>query len=87
MSLKKTGPEHSTMKIDHLPPSSKLIWKVLSSGQDLTQKELINATLLPPRTARYAIARLREEGLLIERFSFKDSRQVIYSVKEKEVIR
>jgi len=77
----KSGIEQGTDKLGRLPPSSKLVWKVLSTGHDLTQKEIINATLLPPRTTRYAISRLREEGLLIERFSFKDARQIIYSVK------
>ncbi|MBC7110590.1 MAG: winged helix-turn-helix transcriptional regulator [Archaeoglobi archaeon] len=44
----------------------------------MTQKDLINETSLSPRTVRHAIQRLKEKGLIIEKFYFKDARQRLY---------
>jgi transcription initiation factor IIE alpha subunit len=63
-----------------LPPSAKLVYKVLESGCFLTQKDIINKTYLPARTVRYALSRLREENLLLERFYFQDARQSLYGL-------
>jgi transcription initiation factor IIE alpha subunit len=71
-----------------LPPSAKLIIKVLESGNLLTQKEIINKTYLPARTVRYALSRLRNENILQERFCFQDARQSLYGLnaQAREVI-
>ncbi len=61
-----------------MPPSAKLVYKVLESGGLFTQKDIIEKTYLPPRTVRYALNRLREEHVLQERFYFKDARQSLY---------
>jgi transcription initiation factor IIE alpha subunit len=63
-----------------LPPSAKLIIKVLESGSLLTQKEIINKTYLQARTVRYALSRLRNENILQERFCFQDARQSLYGL-------
>jgi transcription initiation factor IIE alpha subunit len=63
-----------------LPPSARLIIKVLESGSLLTQKEIINKTYLPARTVRYALSRLRNENILQERFCFQDARQSLYGL-------
>ena len=63
-----------------LPPSAKLVAKVLEYNGTLTQSELAEETLLPPRTVRYAISRLDEEGIVESRFSFSDARKRIYSL-------
>jgi transcription initiation factor IIE alpha subunit len=67
-------------KIEHLPPSAKLVYKVLESSGLLTQKDIIEKTYLPPRTVRYALNRLRDENILQERFYFKDARQSLYGL-------
>jgi transcription initiation factor IIE alpha subunit len=64
----------------HLPPSAKLVLKVLESGSLLTQKDIVNRTYLPARTVRYALNRLKEEKLLLERFYFQDARQSLYGL-------
>nr|WP_292347262.1 winged helix-turn-helix transcriptional regulator [Methanoregula sp. PtaB.Bin085] len=64
----------------HLPPSAKLVYKVLESGDQLTQKDLIRETSLPSRTVRYALNRLKEEKFLIERHYFVDARQSLYGL-------
>ena len=68
------------MNLDRLPPSAKLVVKVLESGSLLTQKEIINRTYLPARTVRYALSRLKEENLLSKRFYFPDARQSLYGL-------
>lgn len=63
-----------------LPPSAKLVAKVLEYRGTLTQSELAEETLLPPRTVRYALTRLDEEDVVESRFSFTDARKRIYSL-------
>ncbi len=58
------------------------MYKVLESGDRLTQKDIIEKTRLPPRTVRYAIRRLKTNGLLKERISFMDARQSLYSIAD-----
>jgi transcription initiation factor IIE alpha subunit len=63
-----------------LPPSAKLVYKVLETSGLITQKEIIEKTYLPPRTVRYALNRLRDENILKERFYFRDARQSLYGL-------
>ena len=63
-----------------LPPSAKLVAKVLDYNETLTQSELADETLLPPRTVRYALNRLEEADVVDSRFSFSDARKRIYSL-------
>ena len=63
-----------------LPPSAKLVAKVLDYNDTLTQSQLAEETLLPPRTVRYALSRLEEEGVIDARFSFTDARRRLYSL-------
>lgn len=63
-----------------LPPSAKLVAKVLDYNDTLTQSELAKETLLPPRTVRYALNRLEDAGVVDSRFSFSDARKRIYSL-------
>lgn len=63
-----------------LPPSAKLVAKVLDYDDGLTQTELAEETLLPPRTVRYALSRLEEVGAVDSRFSFSDARKRLYTL-------
>jgi len=56
------------------------VYKVLESGGQLTQKDLIRETSLPSRTVRYALNRLKEEKFLVERHYFIDARQSLYGL-------
>ncbi len=64
------------------------MYKVLETGSQLTQKELIRETALPSRTVRYALNRLKDENILIERHYFVDARQSLYglSLQKEEVV-
>jgi transcription initiation factor IIE alpha subunit len=63
-----------------LPPSAKLVFKVLESSGFITQKDIAKQTYLPARTVRYALNRLKEEKVLQERFYFQDARQSLYGL-------
>ena len=63
-----------------LPPSAKLVAKTLEYNERLTQSQLADETLLPPRTVRYALNRLEEVGVVDSRFSFSDARKRLYTL-------
>jgi predicted transcriptional regulator len=66
----------------HLPPSSKAVLSLLEGGDPMTHKELVRMTNISPRTVRYAIRKLKEAQLIIEKFNFRDARQTIYQRKQ-----
>ncbi|MHA2058597.1 MAG: hypothetical protein ACW979_13310, partial [Candidatus Thorarchaeota archaeon] len=66
-----------------LPPSAKLVFKVLEYQGQLSQKEIIEETMLPSRTVRYALSLLMSEGLVSKKLSLRDSRQGLYNVTNK----
>ncbi|MFD1597471.1 MarR family transcriptional regulator [Halobellus rarus] len=75
--------EESTDRWDpvrEMPPSAKLVAKVLDYNETLTQSQLAEETLLPPRTVRYAISRLEDAGVVDSRFSFTDARKRLYTL-------
>ena len=63
-----------------LPPSAKLVAKVLEYEDTLSQTELAEETLLPPRTVRYAVSELEDVGAVESRFSFTDARKRLYTL-------
>ena len=65
-------------RLRELPPSAKLIAKVLEGDEPLSQDELAEESLLPDRTVRYALNRLEESELIGSRYSFKDARKQVY---------
>jgi len=70
--------------VEELPPSAKLVAKVLEYNDTLTQKQLAEETLLPARTVRYALSRLEEQGVVTSRFSFSDARKRLYTLTIEE---
>ena len=65
-------------RLRELPPSAKLVAKVLEGEAPLSQGQLADESLLPDRTVRYALNRLEECGLVGSRYSFKDARKQVY---------
>jgi len=63
-----------------LPPSAKLVAKVLEYNDTMTQQQIADETLLPARTVRYALNRLDEANVIDSRFSFSDARKRLYSL-------
>jgi DNA-binding MarR family transcriptional regulator len=69
-------------KIDELPPSAKLVFKVLEYNRQMTQKEIAEETRLSVRTVRYALNRLTEEGIVEQVPCLSDGRQTLYDLNE-----
>ncbi|MBP2251570.1 DNA-binding MarR family transcriptional regulator [Halarchaeum solikamskense] len=65
-------------RLRDLPPSAKLVAKVLETEEPLSQGQLAEESLLPDRTVRYALNRLDEAGLVDSRYSFRDARKQVY---------
>ncbi|MBB6645817.1 winged helix-turn-helix transcriptional regulator [Halobellus ruber] len=67
-------------QVREMPPSAKLVAKVLDYNDTLTQSQLAEETLLPPRTVRYALTRLEDADVVNSRFSFTDARKRLYTL-------
>lgn len=83
MSVSDLQTESSTVGWDavaDLPPSAKLVAKVLQYNDRLTQSQLASETMLPARTVRYALTRLEDAGAVESRFSFTDARKRVYAL-------
>ena len=65
-------------RLSDLPPSAKLVAKVLETDAPLSQGRLVEESLLPDRTVRYALNRLDEAGLVRSRHSVADARKQVY---------
>jgi len=65
-------------RLRELPPSAKLVSKVLETDSPLSQGQLAEESLLPDRTVRYALNRLEAEELVNSRYSFQDARKQVY---------
>ena len=68
-------------RLRELPPSAKLVAKVLEGESPLSQGQLADESLLPDRTVRYALNRLEESDLVDSRYSFRDARKQVYFLR------
>ena len=69
-------------RLRELPPSAKLVAKVLEGASPLSQGQLAEESLLPDRTVRYALNRLEDEELIGSRYSFNDARKQVYFLED-----
>ncbi|ADX83968.1 winged helix-turn-helix transcriptional regulator [Saccharolobus islandicus] len=68
--------------MERLPPSAKLVLKVILEKKVIRFKELQEQTKLPTRTLRYALRVLREKGLIKTLPCLDDARERMYSLYE-----
>lgn len=78
--LKKRTLKTNLDKLKNMPASAKLIYKILTHEGNMTQKDLISASLLPDRTVRYALNILLKNSLITSQPHFTDARQTVYGV-------
>ena len=57
------------------------ILKTLEYEGAMTQKDLINKTMLPERTIRLSLSHLLNRGYVKKKISLRDARQKIYELK------
>jgi predicted transcriptional regulator len=67
-----------------LPPSSRKVLQILDTGGAMTHKDLVMKSRLAPRTVRYALKKLKERQMIIEKFNFRDARQIIYQNRPRQ---
>lgn len=72
--------------LEDLPPSAKLVFKVLEYNGSLTQKQIVQESMLSARTVRYALERLQEIGVVDEDIYFADARQNLYTLDSEAVV-
>ena len=65
-----------------LPDSARRVFTAIREKGPISHSGLREATALPPRTIRFAVKRLRTEGLVDSRLSLKDSRTCFFFVKK-----
>jgi len=70
----------SVEALSDLPPSAKLVYKVLEYNGPLTQKAIVEESMLSPRTVRYALERLSTIDAISEDVYFADARQNLYEL-------
>jgi len=78
---KKLSDAEYRERLRELPPSAKLVAKVLETDAPLSQGGLAEESLLPDRTVRYALNRLEDEDLVESRYSIKDARKQVYLLR------
>jgi DNA-binding MarR family transcriptional regulator len=66
-----------------IPPSGKLVLRVIRERKIARLQELRQETMLPQRTLLYAIKILRELGLIETQVCMNDARRRFYCVKLK----
>ena len=81
MSTTEHDTDDRTTSIDaDLPPSAKLVYKVLEYEGELTQAEIAAESRLCPRTVRYALAKLEARDVVDSRVHLEDARQSVYRI-------
>lgn len=78
--------ETETDTLEDLPPSAKLVFKVLEYNGSLTQKQIVNESMLSARTVRYALERLQGIEIVDEDIYFADARQNLYTLDGEGVV-
>jgi DNA-binding MarR family transcriptional regulator len=64
-----------------LPQSQKNVLNILSTEGAMTHKDIVRKSASSPRTVRYALKKLKEKKLLIEKMNMRDMRQIIYQYR------
>ncbi|WP_254768533.1 MarR family transcriptional regulator [Salinilacihabitans rarus] len=68
--------------VGDLPPSAKLVYKVLEYEGAMTQEGIAEESRLCPRTVRYALGKLEDRELVSSRVSLEDARQSVYRLAD-----
>lgn len=72
-------------RFGRLPDSARRVFGAVRDDGPLTHSDLRDRTGLPPRTIRFAVKRLREEGLVDARSSLRDCRTCYFFVSREWV--
>jgi len=67
--------------IEELPSSAKAVFSLLVDGKARTLNEMTGNVSFSPRTIRNALNRLKDAGLIVAKFNFRDARKPLYQLK------
>ncbi|MBS3761101.1 helix-turn-helix transcriptional regulator [Halodesulfurarchaeum sp.] len=67
-------------QVEDLPPSAKLVLKVLEYNGGLTQKQIVGKSRLSQRTVRDALDRLQDRTIVEKNIYIPDARQNLYTL-------
>lgn len=82
----ETTPEQRFERLLELPPSAKLVYKVLEQEDEaLTQGQIREQALLPARTTRDALTKLKDDELVEEQMYVPDARKRLYAPRSVAV--
>jgi DNA-binding MarR family transcriptional regulator len=73
-------PEQYRRQFEAYPPSAKLVYIVLVAEGPMTQGQLAEETMLPPRTVRSALDRLERDGFISGELYIPDARKTVFDV-------
>ncbi|MHA2433399.1 MAG: MarR family transcriptional regulator [Candidatus Thorarchaeota archaeon] len=68
--------------LEGMPPSAKLVYRVLEYNGPMSHKELRIETGLGPRTLRFALSKLKNENVVLERINLLDARQKVVYIRK-----
>ncbi len=68
--------------LEGLPPSAKLVAKVLEREGELSQEEISRRARLSGSTARDALRELADEGVVEAEVDSSDGRRLVYSIEQ-----
>ncbi|MHA1478730.1 MAG: MarR family transcriptional regulator [Promethearchaeota archaeon] len=74
------GDYEQKMNLFSLSPSSKFILYLLKQRGRLTQREIIEKTLLPKRTVAYALRKLQDKNFVEKFKDISDKRVSIFEI-------
>ncbi|WP_435181918.1 hypothetical protein [Halorussus sp. AFM4] len=81
----ETSPQRRFERLVALPPSAKLVYRVLDDAdKPLTQGQIRERALLPARTTRDALTKLADDDLVDERLYVPDARKRLYEPRSVE---
>ena len=69
------------MIMNPLSQSQKIVLEILGTEGAMTHKDIVRKSHFSPRTIRYALKKLKEKKLLIEKMNMQDMRQIIYQYR------
>ena len=72
-------PAERNVRLESLPPSAKLVFKVLELDSPQTQSDIAERTRLSKRTTRHALSKLADAGVVEERVYIPDARKRVYA--------
>lgn len=73
---------HVSDHLYDLPPSAKLVLKVLEVDGAMTQAQIAAESRLSQRTVRYALESLRDADVVQKQVYLRDARKSLYSVPD-----